>query len=272
MDTPSWKYFAPTMVFLVLGCNAVDSVVSPRQVAHKLQSQAGNCEPTRPEMSGMSGDEGTCVQFTFFEEQQDFATGAGPAANYELVWSGQSFSSFPEPEEDWRCHRTATGVTFKLYIIEYGEYATFDVPVAIPIASDDGYTAFGIPKGSYALPENIEIRSSNPPGKYAIRGGFLKAVCFDFTVRTGMGIRVEGGWHRWYDYTGWPYLAPGGWTNANDGRGWSWTTSSTGYRNGGGMGWQNALDKYMNGDGCTRGWEIWIDGNQKCDSFGNAVT
>jgi hypothetical protein len=164
-------------------------------------------------------------------------------------------------------------VTFKVYIPETGESATFDIPVPIEKVSDDGYTVWGIPMGTYAFPPNMEIWSSEPSGKYAARGGFLRAVCFDIALRTDMGVRLLGGYHLWYDYNGSIFGTPGSSSGGSTGRGWSWHSTGTGYRNAGGQGsWEAALDSYLSGGGCSYGWEIWIDGVQKCDEFGNVMT
>jgi hypothetical protein len=203
--------------------------------------------------------------------RQDYARPVGQASGTELAWSGQAFDSYSSSDEDASCHQTVSGVTFKLYIPEYGEDATFDVPVPIELATYDGSTTFGVPMGSYALPENIEIVSSTPPGKYAARGGLLRAICYDFTVHTGTGIRVEGGWHTWYDYTGQVYLHVGGTAMGGPGGGWAYATSD-GFQNGMGDGdWGSALSTFMLRGTCTYGWEIWVDGTEKCNEYGQLM-
>ena len=255
------------VVALLCACQELDSPMAPPTQARK---DGGICADSRPQMDGTAGDE-VCVRFTFFEERQDFASKTDLPLATNLVWSGQSFDTYDQSLAE--CLPKILGVQFKLYIIEYGEYATFDVPGQLEKVSDDGFTVFGLPKASYALPPNMEIVSSTPAGKYSVRGGLLRGVCLDFRMRTLLGgVPIGGGWHRWYDYTGAAFMGPGQGSGGGGGRGWIWKNNEDGYTSGAGAGWQTAFNNYMSGQGCTRGWEIWIDGHQVCDSFGNAMS
>lgn len=258
------------IVGLVVSCAAPDSL-GPNSTSQKLKIRGsvttGGCDQSRPSGANTADAFPTCVAFQFIESEQNYASSLGSADMTELVWSGQSFDEYGDAF-DPVCLRQVQGVDFTAYIPEYGEDATFKISIPLDKFSDDGYSVEGLPMATYSLPENVEFWSTSPPGKYSMRGGLLRAVCRNYSLRVG-GVRIGGGKDRWYDYTGVIYLNPVNPSGGGGGSGWGW--SSWDRTNGAGSGWQTALSAFLGNGNCIGGWEIWVDGVQRCDAFGNRM-
>jgi hypothetical protein len=245
---------------LLAGCGA-DAIEGPQ--LQRGGKTAFNC-------TDMGEPEPGCpVSWSALEGSEEIATPAGSADGSEPLWLGEPASSFSESA--LTCPQTIAAATNKAYIIEFGEDAYFRVTGLVKHANL-GYSVYGSPMASYRVPPGA-IRSYSPLDKYEMIGGLMYARCNIVIVRTGLGVRVELGPITWYNYDGSIFLSslpprPG----EDEGRGWGFRNSGTGSTTYGGTPTGvllSALAKYDSGGGCTKGVEIWIDGWQVCDAYGN---
>lgn len=130
--------------------------------------------------------------------------------------------------------------------------------------ADLGYSTDGHPLAEYELPTGDWIYSRD--GKYRAYAGTIKVKCWHahFMPIPGFFEVVIMGYTSW-DYTGSVYANPTGISGGGEG-GWGYYNSSNGFSNGDDVGWQNALSTYLSGGGCMAGWDIWVDGVQKCEN------
>jgi hypothetical protein len=151
-----------------------------------------------------------------------------------------------------------------------GERVEFNIPKTIFM---DVFTTLprsreGYPQAAYNVPMGAWIDKS---GRYQAIGGQIYAKCKMERVRTSAGkMGARGnmiGWH----YTGGVYAAPSMSSASPGGRGWSFKDFKINVESGVGDGWRAALATFLNGGGCTRGWEIWVDGKQTCAADGTAL-
>ena len=207
------------------------------------------------------------IQFTS-ELETDVAQDVGFATGAEPLWSGESFAEVMESSERF-CPSFYKPGKISWYVPEFGENAVFDLPGTAYLQAVIGRTVLGFPMARYSIPIST-LTSTEPAGKYKIFGNVtLYVVCNMVRFRTSRGRLVEGGFMRIYNMEANIQLTePGGASGSSD-RGWAWQDSFTGqeYKNGAGQGsdWRAALDTYIETGVCTRGWEIWVDGEQLCD-------
>ncbi|MEP6732315.1 MAG: hypothetical protein ABJE10_16840 [bacterium] len=86
---------------------------------------------------------------------------------------------------------------------------------------------------------------------------------------------VEVGLVTWYNYTGEVFRrSPTGSGGPSD-RGWAYYDGATGTTSGqdgeagGGSAAQSVVDRFLSTGACTVGWEVWVDGDQRCKADGS---
>ena len=160
------------------------------------------------------------------------------------------------------------------YIPQYGEYAYFGMTSA-SLVQQLGVSVQGIPMAEYTLNTQY-LNSAKPTGKYRIHDPRLKVRCHWFRTRTILEWRVRAGYTVVYDVTGRVTLNPdgpgGGGPSGHEERGWAYHSSASGSSNGTGVHWADALLGYIEDGVCIVGWEIRVDGDQKCDAYGNLMS
>lgn len=211
---------------------------------------------------------GCPVLWTFQDGDDEMATDAGIAVGTEPLWLGQLIESVEAPRA---CPNWIPLAHNKVYVPAFYETAVFQVSGLTKVANL-GVSVGGHPMAAYSVPSG-PLYSSFPRDKYIMQGGLMKARCNTFEGRTPTGRIVYVGTVTWYDYTGEVYLSdrtatPGG----DGGRGWGYRDTASGTTSGAGSlpgGAQTAVSRYLSGNGCTEGWEIWVDGARACDAHGN---
>ena len=121
-----------------------------------------------------------------------------------------------------------------------------------------------LPHGTYAPVGGI-IRSED--GTREFSGYFIIACRGDFEVTTS-GMTVWLGQLFAVGTLGTDYPVNGG-GGGFEHNGWAYKDVTV--ESGVGAGWQTALNAYLGSGACTAGWEIWVDGDQKCKADGTAV-
>jgi hypothetical protein len=196
-------------------------------------------------------------------ETPNFATGTEP------LYAGESLSFPSSGTFVGECPPAWPRLRFREYVPSTGEEATFVIPGPISKIGNLGYTTFGFAMARYRIPEMIY--NSND-GRYSIYGGTIGVTCWISIRRvTGNVLNIEIAVGRT-----WGYDSPGGvrfnrtpLAGGGSEGGWGWDDDNG--QNGDGGSWQAAVDTYLGGGGCTPGWEIWVDGDQKCDANGYAM-
>jgi len=244
---------------LVAACQA-DQSVSPRSHPTGKPLFVTGCTDTAPTAPGCP------VLFSSSELTDNMADEVGMASGTEPLWTGQTDVSSLGP---YTCPDQINLARNKVYIPEYSEDATFLV-TNLNKVSNDGFSSDGSPLATYAVGTNRTFTSAIPLGKYTMKGGYMKARCKVVTVRSGAGFRVLLGPVTWYDYVqGEVDLADNDASGGSSTRGWADDESGnvTGVGDGGA---QQVVDAYFGGL-CTVGWEVWVDGVEKCDAVGNRL-
>lgn len=190
------------------------------------------------------------------------------------LWSGQTYDQLSSIAEMPKC-RSSEFITVKVTVLHYGEHAYFFLKTPVPKIRDGQWDyVHNKPTAEYQVP-NSYILSDIPGGKYRIYGGTIMARCAWRLLRTPFGFEVHMGQVTTYGYNGILELAPSNGTGPGRGRGWGARFGSTDSGSGNGWGsggsWQEALAKYLDTQQCTVGWEIWIDGAQRCRADGTRV-
>lgn len=203
------------------------------------------------------------------EHESHFATPTGTASGVEPIWDGTDMTG----STVFSCAPYVVNPTFKVYVPEHSTYVTIEGHGVWMFAMSRGTSAFGVPMAEYYAAAG-EHWSSVPDLSYYAMGGSIRGVCYTVKVRVPGAAALYVGFTRWYDYTGSIYRrgsSPGG--SGSGGRGWAYSVTGDQWRNGEGQGedWNDVLDTWWQSGGCTEGWEIWVDGDQKCDADGNAV-
>ena len=180
------------------------------------------------------------------------------------LWQGELIA-MPEYGNGGTCPGSVPSIRFAEYIPATGETAEFLVPGPINYESSLGYTVFGHHMAKFRLPEAI-INSVD--GKYSIYGGTVSVTCYSELrqiSRYVFGVRLE-------IMTTWAYEGMGGvrqnrspgTSGGPSSSGWAFRDATRGFDSGSDAGWFSVLSLYVNYGTCTAGWEVWVDGDQKC--------
>jgi hypothetical protein len=280
------------LFLLAQGCSSADRVLAPPKSAlfqcepmnrvtgatsptADIVLQGGN--PASEHVTGVTGipsprfsdDGGGCpvsdsttpgIDLTYIGNAHNYPNGSYPVEFY-----GQPFT-FDDVAGSWNSYSTCpdvlTNVRFTTTI--NGNIETFQsVGQAhwigeVPILSDNFVRA------RYQLPfDNVYSQD----GRYYISGGTVKVVCIhaDWAFNIGAVFgEMDVGAYRVYGFEGsWHQSIISSW---NPTSGWTVYNSSSGYSNGSANGWAQALSNYLNGQGCSPYWDIWVDGRKVCEN------
>ena len=226
--------------------------------------------PRAPQLTWNEGEECVTEHYTIETSQQGSQETPNGADGTEPLWDGESFALSENGNFQSVCPPYFPYVNFSEYVPSTAEDARFHVTGPITKIGDLGYTVYGRPMARYRLPEMV---FNSTDGRYSIYGGTIGITCL-VELRRVLGNFYQVELQIW---RAWGYDSPGGvrynrspLAGGGDGGGWGW--SDDGSSNGSGDGWSTALQTYLSGGGCTAGFEIWVDDDQKCDAYGNAMT
>ena len=176
----------------------------------------------------------------------------------EASWNGETIDYFDIPDEAGPgdlCFPTFADLPVAREI--GGETVIFHTRGNSTKIQDMGFID-GHPVGLYQLPSGT---FQSDDGRYAIRGGTVLGICrFAHYLILGTWEVVFRGIFT-YNYNGTTFRVS---VQGTTGSGWAWYDSGTGFSNGVAPGWGIALSTYLGNGQCTGGWDIWVDGIEKC--------
>jgi hypothetical protein len=199
------------------------------------------------------------------------ATDIGVANGTEPLWNGATVTPTP-PSTSYYCPQIWRA-NFQVYSPNWMTDVRFAVLTPVTLQRIRGYTAYNVPMGEYGLNPMEQFSSYSPDDTFRGMGGELWGVCEVYNARTWAGRLVQHGFVRWYHWENGQFWRQGyGGPGGGGERGWGWYDSNSGqYYGAGGIEFRAAVDAFLEHGTCTAGWEIWVDGVQRCDADGNGV-
>lgn len=211
----------------------------------------------------MAVSQADCLEIVDVPTEFSFAEPAPDGSDSTHAWQGETiwFSEVAGSSLD-RCPDVIDrGLPFIKRI--NGRNITFYTRGGAIKIRDVGWERDGTPHALYDLQDEFHETKDN----YRAWGGTLMVGCKRRTLLTFAGVRFQMRLFQTYDYVGDIIVGASG----SAGGGWGYVNQETGYQNGIGDGWQEALNGYLSGGYCTPGWDIWVDGVQKCGN-GRPIT
>lgn len=212
--------------------------------------------------------DGCPLEFQDSDDENPFATEVGTATGLETLWTGRDVN----PSSDiLECSPYLVNPSFTIYVPDYGStvtfagHGTFNKIATLP-------TLAGVPGAVYQVGSG-PYYSARPLGTYSALGGTIEARCLTTRFRTGTGVALIMGKNIYSNYTGQIIrngATSGGGEDETE-RGWasSYSDETTGASTESAINSPSAVIlNYVSHDECTIGWEVWIDGDLKCNADG----
>lgn len=276
-----------TVAMGLVGCSAPDSISSPvAPTRPRMSDPIGTCNAYGPMTEETSFGPNDCPNDPFVGTTAVFPwnmatvmTGSSPAPRSDYVWRGENLST---PEDESQCPE----VLYTSVRLNWdGTWYTFPGPLFLQGPAQASRYYPGLPHGYYTqgpddsrpvvsddLRSQISAFQGKPQAVIACNGDYRFSV---FSERVWVGVvSTVGMWGHITPYASYnrpTSFDPGGWSYGEYTYDASGTILTVRVENGAGDGWRSALDAYLSGGGCTIGWEIWVDGKQRCRSDGTAV-
>ncbi len=280
-----WPTFASVAVW-ILACSAPDRLSGPAVPKHPSRIDDTGCYVSGPTMETDTFGPNDCPSDPFVGTtatvQRNLAsvmTDPSPDPRTDNVWRGENVDT---PAEEAQCPPvlyTSVRINWDGVWYTFPGFLYYQGPApASPFfpSAPHGYYSQAPDDNRAVVSDDLRSQIAGYGAKPQVViacGGDYRFNLFGERVWIGV-IAGTGMWGHIAPYAS--YNRP----TSYDPEGWSYgeyTYSATGTRiavrveNGVGDGWRGALDEFLSGGGCTPGWEVWVDGEQRCRVDGTAV-